>query len=147
MFIKYIFHEIQKCSGEFAESNNQYLKLTQLCCKDISIRKLQIVPSVQFLFKSYFLGSPLNSKLYDTRLKKSYYQQAFIVESEIGAGYFGTVYRFAQTFFFILCFSHCYFALKIFFALQLIFCASHSLHENFAPHIILCSSHNTLLLT
>ncbi|XP_023331856.1 membrane-associated tyrosine- and threonine-specific cdc2-inhibitory kinase-like [Eurytemora carolleeae] len=42
---------------------------------------------------SQVTGSPLNSKLYDTRLKKSYYQQAFIVESEIGAGYFGTVYR------------------------------------------------------
>ena len=147
MFIKYIFHEIQKCSGEFAESNNQYLRLTQLCCKDISIWKLKIVPSVQFLFKSYFLGSPLNSKLYDTRLKKSYYQQAFIVESEIGAGYFGTVYRFAQTFFLFFVSLIVILLSRYFFALELIFYSSHSLHENFAPHIILCSSHNNLLLT
>ena len=115
MFIKYIFHKIQKCAPEFCliKKSKFESKVNTLCCKDIRIRKLKFVLSVQFLFYSFFLGSPLNSKLYNTKLKKSYYQQAFIVESEIGAGYFGTVYRFAPTLLFSLCFSHCSFALEI----------------------------------
>jgi len=39
------------------------------------------------------LGTPLNPKVYNTNLKKSYFQQAFSIEAEIGAGYFGTVYK------------------------------------------------------
>jgi len=38
-------------------------------------------------------GTPLNPKLYDTKIKKSYFHQAFTVESEVGRGYFGTVFR------------------------------------------------------
>jgi len=38
-------------------------------------------------------GTPLNPKLYDKKLGASYFHQAFKVESEIGRGYFGTVFR------------------------------------------------------
>jgi len=38
-------------------------------------------------------GTPLHSSVYDTKKAQSYFQQAFIVEAEVGAGYFGTVYR------------------------------------------------------
>jgi len=38
-------------------------------------------------------GTPLHSAVYDTSKKQSYFQQAFQIETEIGAGYFGTVYR------------------------------------------------------
>lgn len=38
-------------------------------------------------------GNPFQSKVYDTKKKESYFQQAFIMESEVGAGCFGTVYR------------------------------------------------------
>lgn len=38
-------------------------------------------------------GTPLHSSVYDTKKDQSYFQQAFIIEAEVGAGYFGTVYR------------------------------------------------------
>jgi len=38
-------------------------------------------------------GTPLNPRVYNNNLKKSYFQQAFTVEAKIGAGYFGTVYK------------------------------------------------------
>jgi len=38
-------------------------------------------------------GTPLHSAVYDTKKDQSYFQQAFIIEAEVGAGYFGTVYR------------------------------------------------------
>jgi len=38
-------------------------------------------------------GTPLHSSVYDNNKKQSYFQQAFQVESEIGEGCFGTVYR------------------------------------------------------
>jgi len=38
-------------------------------------------------------GTPLHSSVYDTKKAQSYFQQAFLVEAEVGAGYFGTVYR------------------------------------------------------
>jgi len=38
-------------------------------------------------------GTPLHSSVYDTKKDQSYFQQAFITEAEVGAGYFGTVYR------------------------------------------------------
>jgi len=37
--------------------------------------------------------TPLHSATYDTKKDQSYFQQAFIIEAEIGAGSFGTVYR------------------------------------------------------
>ena len=43
--------------------------------------------------KKQVQGTPLNPKLYDTRSKQSYFQQAFAFESEVGRGCFGTVYR------------------------------------------------------
>lgn len=38
-------------------------------------------------------GTPLHSSVYDNNKKQSYFQQAFLIESEIGEGCFGTVYR------------------------------------------------------
>jgi len=38
-------------------------------------------------------GTPLQAATYDTAKLESYFEQAFIKEKEIGAGYFGTVYR------------------------------------------------------
>lgn len=39
-------------------------------------------------------GTPLpKSSVYDTEKKESYFEQAFLVEEKIGAGYFGTVYK------------------------------------------------------
>jgi len=38
-------------------------------------------------------GTPLHSSVYDTKKNQPYLQQAFIIEAEVGAGYFGTVYR------------------------------------------------------
>jgi hypothetical protein len=36
---------------------------------------------------------PRLTQVYDTKKKESYFEQAFLVESEVGAGCFGTVYR------------------------------------------------------
>eukprot|EP00088_Acartia_fossae_P008322 TRINITY_DN1396_c0_g1_i13.p1 TRINITY_DN1396_c0_g1~~TRINITY_DN1396_c0_g1_i13.p1 ORF type:complete len:633 (-),score=127.92 TRINITY_DN1396_c0_g1_i13:209-2107(-) len=43
--------------------------------------------------KKHIKGTPLNPKVYNTNLKKSYFQQAFTIEAKIGAGYFGTVFK------------------------------------------------------
>eukprot|EP00092_Neocalanus_flemingeri_P036583 GFUD01039832.1.p1 GENE.GFUD01039832.1~~GFUD01039832.1.p1 ORF type:complete len:603 (+),score=176.77 GFUD01039832.1:64-1872(+) len=43
--------------------------------------------------KHTLTGTPLHSAVYDTKKDQSYFQQAFIIEAEVGAGYFGTVYR------------------------------------------------------
>jgi len=37
--------------------------------------------------------TPLNSSVYDDKKTESYFEQAFVIEKKIGAGYFGTVYR------------------------------------------------------
>ena len=33
--------------------------------------------------------SPLNSSVYDNKKSESYFEQAFVIEKKIGAGYFG----------------------------------------------------------
>jgi len=43
--------------------------------------------------KHTVMGTPLHSAVYDTKKDQSYFQQAFAIEAEIGAGYFGMVYR------------------------------------------------------
>jgi len=43
--------------------------------------------------KQKIQGTPLNPRVYNINLKKSYFQQAFTIEAKIGAGYFGTVFK------------------------------------------------------